>query len=242
MTIAHYLVIGANRGIGLELVRQLLQKSNSKVVATYRDASKLDDLKKLSLEKPNIGRLEFVRLDMGDDASCKAAAEEVKSRVGSLDVLIANAGINYHDTSLLKQNVDDVAAVFGTNVLGPLRISQHFAPLLSTPESSKKQPSKLIFITSELGSISQGKNGISPSYSVSKAALNMVGRKLSYELEPSKVAVGLFHPGWVQTDMGGSDAPLTAPRTVGGMLKLIDQLNLQNSGEYWQWDGQRIPW
>lgn len=71
-------------------------------------------------------------------------------------------------TDLGCRNVDDVAAVFGTNVLGPLRISQHFAPLLSTPESSKKQPSKLIFITSELGSISQGKNGISPSYSVSK--------------------------------------------------------------------------
>ncbi|ELU42879.1 hypothetical protein AG1IA_03101 [Rhizoctonia solani AG-1 IA] len=70
----------------------------------------------------------------------------------------------------------------------------------------------------------------------------MVGRKLAHELEPSNVAVVLVHPGWVQTDMGGSDAPLTAVESIGGMLKVISQVDLKNSGEYWQWDGQRLPW
>ncbi|KAG8732179.1 hypothetical protein FRC11_000235 [Ceratobasidium sp. 423] len=237
MTMAQYLVVGANRGLGLEFVRQLLQKPENRVIATYRDASKLGELNKLSSEWLNVGRLESVQLDMNDDESCKAAVNTVQSRTASIDVLIINAGINNHIHSLLEQSIDDFAKTFSNNVLGPLRITQHFAPLLNTSRLSK-----LVFITSVQGSLSRGKNSITPSYGMSKAALNMMGRKLAHELEPSNVAVVLVHPGWVQTDMGGSDAPVTPVQSIGGMLKVIDKVDLKNSGEYWQWDGQSLPW
>ncbi|KAF8688413.1 Enoyl-(Acyl carrier protein) reductase, partial [Rhizoctonia solani] len=232
-----YLVVGANRGLGLEFVRQLLQHPENSVIATYRDVTKLGELNKLSSEESAAERLALVQLDMNDDESCATAVNEVKSKAVSIDTLIINAGVNNHIDSLLEQSIDDVANVFNNNVLGPLRIAQHFAPLLNNP-----QLSKIVFITSVLGSLSGGKNSIAPSYGISKAALNMVGRKLAHELEPSNVAVVLVHPGWVQTDMGGSDAPLTAVESIGGMLKVISQVDLKNSGEYWQWDGQRLPW
>ncbi|CAE6402167.1 unnamed protein product [Rhizoctonia solani] len=237
MSGVQYLVVGANRGLGLEFVRQLLQKSGNKVVATYRDASKLEELNKLTSEPSNVERLNLVQLDMNDDGSCMAVVNEVKSKVGSIDVLITNGGINNHFDSLLEQSIEDVAITFRNNVLGPLRVTQHFVPLLN-----KQRLSKIVFITSAMGSLSRGKNSNAPSYGISKAALNMMGRKLAHELEPSNVAVVLVHPGWVQTDMGGSDAPITPLQSIGGMLKVIGQADLKNSGEYWQWDGQRLPW
>ncbi|CAE6387216.1 unnamed protein product [Rhizoctonia solani] len=236
-SVSQYLVIGANRGLGLEFVRQLLRTPENKVIATYRDASKLDELNKLGSDRSNAGRLELVRLDMNDDGSCKVAANEIQSKVGPIDVLIINAGIIDESNSLLQKNIDDLADLFQNNVLGPLRITQHFAPLLNT-----RQLSKLVFLTSQIGSISRGKNGTSPSYGISNAALNMMGRKLAHELEPSNVAVALVHPGWVQTDMGGPNAPVTPAQSISGMLKVIDKVDLKNSGEYWQWDGQQLPW
>ncbi|EUC61453.1 glycoside hydrolase family 61 protein, partial [Rhizoctonia solani AG-3 Rhs1AP] len=214
-----------------------LQTPENKVFATYRDASKLDELNQLASERSNAGRLELVQLDMNDDGSCKAAANEIQSKAGSIDVLIINAGINNHINSLLNQSIDNVSKLFSNNVLGPLRITQHFAPLLNT-----RRLSKVVFLTSYLGSISHGKNGITPAYGISKAALNMMGRKLAHELEPSNTAVVLIHPGWVQTDMGGPKAPITPVQSIGGMLKVIDKVDLKNSGEYWQWDGQKLPW
>ncbi|CAE7182678.1 unnamed protein product [Rhizoctonia solani] len=237
MASTQYLVVGANRGLGLEFVRQLLQTPENRVIATYRDASKLDELNKLSSERSNAGRLESVQLDMNDDESCKAAANEIRTKAGAIDVLIVNAGINNHIDSVLEQSVDEFSNTFKTNVLGPLRITQHFAPLFNTHRLSK-----LAFITSVQGSLTRGKTALTPSYGISKAALNMMGRKLAYELEPSNVAVVLLHPGWVQTDMGGSDAPITPAQSIGGMLKVIDKVDLKNSGEYWQWDGQSLPW
>ncbi|KAH7337501.1 hypothetical protein B0J17DRAFT_573569 [Rhizoctonia solani] len=237
MTVTQYLIVGANRGLGLEFVRQLLQKPDNRVIATYRDASKLGELNKLSSEPSNAGRLDSVQLDMNADESCKTAVNEIRSKAGSIDVLIINAGINNHIDSLLEQSIDEVANAFNNNVLGPLRITQHFVPLLNT-----RQLSKLVFITSVQGSLSRAKNSITPSYGISKAALNMMGRKLAHELEPSNVAVVLVHPGWVQTDMGGSDAPITPVQSIDGMLKVIDKVDLKNSGEYWQWDGQSLPW
>ncbi|KAJ1301215.1 hypothetical protein OPQ81_003625 [Rhizoctonia solani] len=237
MTITQYLIVGANRGLGFEFVRQLLQNPENKVVATYRDESKLNDLNGLLSERSNLGRLELVQLDMNDDDSCRVAMNQIQSKAGSIDVLIINAGINNHIDSLLEQSIDDVAKTFSNNVLGPLRITQYFVPLLNA-----RRLSKLVFITSVQGSLSRGKNGITPSYGMSKAALNMMGRKLAHELEPSNVAVLLLHPGWVQTDMGGSDAPITPVQSIEGMLKVIDQVDLKNSGEYWQWDGQNLPW
>ncbi|KAG8717161.1 hypothetical protein FRC09_014670 [Ceratobasidium sp. 395] len=170
MTFTHFLVVGANRGIGYELVHQL------------------------------------------------SAAAEVQSNLGNLDVAIVNAAVIMKSSPLLTQNLNGVADIFETNVLGPLRVCQAFVPLLRGQSSVYK----LILISSDAGSITVQKNLKSPAYGISKAALNMAGRKLAAELESSNVTVVLLHPGWVQTEMGGPGAQITPKESVAGMLKVID--------------------
>ncbi|KAG9091905.1 hypothetical protein FRC06_000329 [Ceratobasidium sp. 370] len=238
MTPTQYLVVGANRGIGFELVRQLLRNPDNRVIATYRDPKKLDNLNSLSLNKENDGRLDLVRMDMGDTESCKAAAAEVRSVAGYLDVVIVNAGVYIENTPLLSQDLNEVAGIFGTNVIGPLRICQSFTPLLK----GRSTQAKLILISSDCASLTIAKSEKAASYCISKAGLNMVGRKLAHELESFRIAVGLVHPGWVQTDMGGPNATITPQESVNGMLKLIDKLDMTNSGGYWVYSGEEHPW
>ncbi|KAG8684094.1 hypothetical protein FRC08_013908 [Ceratobasidium sp. 394] len=238
MAPTQYLVVGANRGIGFELARQLLQNPENRVIATFRDPNKLDDLNSLSLKKENDGRLRLIRMDMGDTKSCKTAAAEVRSTTEHLDVLIVNAGVYIDRTPLLNQDLDEIVGIFGTNVIGPLRICQSFAPLL---KGSSTQ-AKLILMSSDCASLTIGRDEKSASYSISKAALNMLGRKLAYELETSKIAVGLIHPGWVQTDMGGPNARISPQESINGMLKVIDRLDMTNSGGYWIYSGEEHPW
>ncbi|KAG8796512.1 hypothetical protein FRC12_021145 [Ceratobasidium sp. 428] len=238
MTFTHFLVVGANRGIGYELAHQLLQNPKHKVVATYRDASKLDDLNKLVAEQANHGRLLLTRLDMNDAESCQSAAAEVQSNLGNLDVAIVNAGVIMKSSPLLTQNLNGVADIFENNVLGPLRVCQAFVPLLRGQSSVYK----LVLMSSDAGSITVQKNLKSPAYGISKAALNMAGRKLAAELESSNVTVVLLHPGWVQTEMGGPGAQITPEESVAGMLKVIDQLSMTHSGEFWVYNGEKHPW
>ncbi|QRV81377.1 short chain dehydrogenase [Ceratobasidium sp. AG-Ba] len=236
--LTQHLVVGATRGIGLEFTRQLLKNANNGVVATYRDPNTCQNLNSLAADEINAGRLILVRMDMADTESCRAAAEEVKSKIGGLDVLIVNAGVYIGDKPLLSQNIDEVDGIFGTNVIGPLRICQAFTSLLK----DRPAQAKLVLISSDCASMTVQKNGKSPSYCISKAALNMMGRKLAHELEQENVAVGLFHPGWVQTDMGGSNAEITPQVSVRGMLGLLENLGLHNSGGYWNHSGEEHPW
>ncbi|KAG8741021.1 hypothetical protein FRC10_003444 [Ceratobasidium sp. 414] len=227
MVLTQHLVVGANRGIGFELVRQLLQNPNNRVIATYRDPKKLDGLNLLSSHKANEGRLGLVRMDMGDTESCKAAAAEVKATAGHLDVLIVNAGVYIDNTSLLGQ--------YAYTHLAP---QTSFAPLLK----GRPTQAKLILVSSDCASLTIAKCEKSASYCISKAGLNMVGRKLAYELEPLRIAVGLIHPGWVQTDMGGPNATITPQESINGMLNVIDKLDMTNSGGYWVYSGEEHPW
>ncbi|KEP45626.1 short-chain dehydrogenase/reductase SDR [Rhizoctonia solani 123E] len=233
-----FLVVGANRGIGYEFTRQLLQTPEHKVIATYRDPSSIDAFTALTANQDNRGRLALVELDMNDAEKCKSAADRVKKYLGKLNVLIVNAGKNAEKCPLLEEHLDNVADMFANNTLGPLRICQYFVPLLD----NSKPLSKVVLISSEAGSITVQKNLRSPAYGISKAALNMAGRKLSAELEPLKVSVALVHPGWVKTELGGPNAQITPEDSVAGMLEVIDKLDMTNSGEFWVYDGQNHPW
>ncbi|QRV95854.1 Tyrosine kinase family catalytic domain protein [Ceratobasidium sp. AG-Ba] len=218
--------------------RWALKNANNGVVATYRDPNTCQNLNSLAAEETNAGRLILVRMDMTDTESCRAAAEEVKSKIGRLDVLIVNAGVFIGNKPLLSQNIDEVAGIFDTNVIGPLRICQAFTPLFK----GRSAQAKLVLITSECASMTVQKSGQSPSYCISKAGLNMMGRKLAHELEQENVAVGLFDPGWVQTDMGGSNAAITPQVSVRGMLGLLENLGMHNSGGYWNYSGKEHAW
>ncbi|KAF8605265.1 CsgA protein [Ceratobasidium sp. AG-I] len=241
MSIIRYMVVGANRGIGLEFVRQL--NTSNRIVATYRDPNKIDQLQALSSDPYNSTRLHLARLDMSDAQSCKEAAEDAKAKLSVIDVLIINAGVNGNKGPLLSLDTKGTASVLDNNILGPLRICQAFVPLLKDDAAAGNDPaSKLIFLSSQRGSLEIVNDARGSAYSISKAGLNMMGRKFAYELKPSKIAVGLLHPGWVQTDMGGEDAPVTPEDSVSGMLKVIDRLNMTNTGEFWDYTGETHPW
>ncbi|KAF8605264.1 NAD-P-binding protein [Ceratobasidium sp. AG-I] len=242
MSVTRYMVVGANRGIGLEFVRQLLQNNSNHIVATYRDPNKIDQLQVLLSDLDNAGRLHLARLDMNDAQSCKEVAEDVKAKHGVIDVLIVNAGV-YVKGPLLNLDPKELTSILDNNILGPLRICQAFVPLLKNDTSAGNDAvSKLLLLSSDMSSLKLANHGNDPAYSMSKAGLNMMGRKFAYELEPSKIAVGLLHPGWVQTDMGGENAPVTPKDSVSGMLKVIDRLDATNTGGFWDYTGETHPW
>ncbi|EUC66510.1 short-chain dehydrogenase/reductase [Rhizoctonia solani AG-3 Rhs1AP] len=241
MSGARYLIVGANRGIGLEFVKQLLRKPQNIVVGTYRNSSTIDELEKLSEFPSNKGRLSLVELDMNNEQSCKDAANAARVKIGAIDILVVNAGVS-GGNALLTEEISNVSRLFDNNVLGPLRICQAFTPLLQDRSTAQDLLPKLVLLSSESGSLTVSKHGRGPAYAISKAGLNMMGRKLAHELESSGIAVGLLHPGWVQTDMGGPNAIVTPEDSVRGMLRVIENLNMGNSGGFWDHEGKQHPW
>ncbi|KAG8722577.1 hypothetical protein FRC09_006048 [Ceratobasidium sp. 395] len=237
MSSTHFLVVGANRGIGYELTRQILKTSRHKVVATYRDPSKLEALKQLFLESDHKSRLFLIQLDMNDADSCRSAARAVVDEDVSPSIVIVNAGINLPNAKLVEQDLRQVTNILDNNLLGPLRVCQAFFPSLR----KQSPPSKLVLMSSEAGSITEHRDGRSPAYGISKAALNMAGRKLSFELESEDITVALVHPGWVKTGLGGPDAEITPEDSATGILKVIEGLTMENTGEFWNYDGTHRP-
>lgn len=193
------IVTGANRGIGLEISRQL-GKLGVKVIMTARNEEKglmaCEQLKQEGLD------VSFHALDVTNEESIQQLANDVKGRFGSLDILINNAGI-YIDgkNSILDIPLDTVRKTMETNVYGPLRLSQVLAPLLRASKDGR-----IVNVSSGMGAI-EDLGGYYPSYSLSKTALNVLTIQLADALRDSGILVNSMCPGWVRTDMGGSGAP-----------------------------------
>jgi NAD(P)-dependent dehydrogenase (short-subunit alcohol dehydrogenase family) len=228
------LITGANRGIGLELVRQCLGRGD-RVFAACRAPQQAAQLKALG----GAERLTVVAMEVADEQSIRAACEAVRSQTDGLDVLINNAGIYKKGRDGLSTfEVVEMLEVFRVNSIGPLVVVREFLDLLR-----KGNAPKVANVSSEMGSIGRKHNGSEYGYSASKAALNMISRLLSFDLRRDGIAVVTFlHPGWVKTDMGGRGAPLEPEVSVRGMLAVIDSLTLADSGRFLQWDGQELPW
>ncbi len=204
------LVTGANRGIGLEVCRQLAER-DFVVLLTARDAAKA---RSAANKIANVGTVEPLVLDVADAPSIQAAAAEVASRYGYLDVLVNNAGINY-DTWETVVNADingTVIETITTNLLGPWRICQGFLPLLR-----KSRAGRIVNVSSESGSLAEMGAG-PPAYQVTKAALNALTRTLAGELRGSRILVNAVCPGWVATDMGGAGAPRSVREGAAGIV------------------------
>ena len=218
-----YLVTGANRGIGLEYCRQLKERGDN-VIAVCRSAS--DELKNLGIS---------VETDV-DITSDESVADLVKRLDGkSIDVLINNAGI-LERVSLPQLDMNSIRRQFEVNALGPLRLTQALLPNL-------KLGSKVIMMTSRMGSIEDNTSGNSYGYRMSKVALSMAGKSLSVDLKSQGIAVGILHPGLVKTRMTGfTDSGITPEQAVKGLLARIDELNLENTGTFWHSNGEILPW
>jgi len=214
------LITGANRGLGLELARQY-STAGWEVVATVRESS-------AELEELGV-RIE--QLDMRD----LDKVEGFGKRLDSLDLLIANAG-TYGPKSV--ESADDArgwSETFAVNTIAPFLLAQSVLPLVA------KAAGKLIAITSRMGSIEDNSSGGFIAYRSSKTALNSAWRSLAID-NSGRVTCAVLHPGWVQTRMGGSSAPLEPEQSIAGLRKVIDGLGPDDSGRFFSYDGTEIPW
>lgn len=232
------LVTGSNKGLGLEFVKQYLAQGEE-VVATCRNPGKAGELKELSVNFPN--KVTILEMEVTIPESRRSAYNTVKQRFGSLDMLINNAAIisggNKDQFALGEMYREDISRVFNVNSTAPLLMAEQFLDLLE-----KSGSPKIINISSRMGSISEQSGTSNYSYSASKSALNMFSRMLSNDLKEKGIIVLAFHPGHVQTDMGGSMAPMMPPESIRAMIKCIDSLTIEDTGKFLNWDGKEIPW
>ena len=214
------LITGANRGIGLEFARQY-SSDGWDVIATVREHSpELDSL-----------GVRIETLDMRDLDAVAGFGE----RLDALDLLVANAG-TYGPRS--PENGEDGAEwleTFAVNTVAPYLLARSVLPLVA------RAGGKLVAISTKMGSIEDNRSGGYIAYRSSKSALNMAWRSLAID-NRGKIVCAMLHPGWVQTRMGGSSAPLSPEDSVAGMRRVIDGLGPERSGGFFNYDGSEIPW
>ena len=214
------LVTGANRGLGLEFVRQY-RDAGWEVVATARSSS------------PELEQLEVrtETLDMGNLDALATFGERID---GPLDLLIANAGTygprDAGDAAGAREWLD----TFTVNTVAPYLLAQAVLPRV------QEAGGKLIAISTRMGSIADNSSGGFLAYRSSKTALNMAWRTLA--LANRDLTCVVLHPGWVQTRMGGANAPVTPEESISGMRRVIEGLKPADSGEFFDYQGQRVPW
>ncbi|MDC1113768.1 SDR family oxidoreductase [Methylophilaceae bacterium] len=224
------LITGSNRGIGLKLVEQYAKK-NFYVLATCRDISHADQLDSMAKQYSNI---QILALDVAQSEDIQRLANTLKKQ--PIDILINNAGI-WRSSSLNSVNKEAWLESFTTNAIAPYEIAQAFLPNILDGNLKK-----VVSITSKMGSIEDNTSGGSYIYRSSKSALNMVMRSLQHDLQSQGIATLTLHPGWVQTDMGGMNALINVDQSVVGMMEIIDNLTLENSGQFLDYAGKPIGW
>ncbi|CAL1274965.1 unnamed protein product [Larinioides sclopetarius] len=248
MRVSNVLITGANRGLGLEFVKQfiILPSPPNFVFATCRDPSKAEDLQHIAKSNPTV---KVLQLDIKDEKSFPEIRKQLEQEIGptGLNLLINNAGV------AIRTNLDNVTKEammenFEVNTVSPLLLSKELLPLLKTAASKSGNDdlscsrAAIVNITSKMGSIDDNTSGGSYSYRTSKTALNMVTRSLSVDLKPHGILCFLLHPGWVQTDMGGKSGLITPTTSVSGMMNTILQAKEKHCGLMFNYDGKLIPW
>ena len=230
-----YLITGANRGIGLELVRQLLERGEH-VFAACRRPDTATVLHDLQAYYPG-NHLVIVQLDVTDPESINTCYTAVQQHTTELDVLINNAGIGGSQEVLGTITQETLLRTYTVNSAGPILVSQQFLPMMKAGTAKK-----IINVSSGAGSITYRNQGSMYAYCASKAALNMHSKNLSMALTEFGITVIALGPGWVKTDMGGPDAQITPEESVKGMLKVIDSLTLEDTGKFYNYTGSEMPW
>ena len=226
------LITGANRGIGLELVKHYLDHG-VRVIGTYRKTTSSKELTQIC---ENHKDLKILKLDVSSDESLKNFPDKLNG--APIDIFINNAGVfGPRDSSFGNVTEQGWVAALKVNAIAPLILTQ-----LIIENLRKGSVKKLIYITSKMGSIDDNKGGGSYVYRSSKTALNAVVKSISVDLTNEGMRVALLHPGWVRTDMGGPNGLIDTKTSVSGMIKVIDGLKDSNSGSFFNYDGTNIPW
>ncbi len=226
------LVTGSNRGIGLELVRQYAT-AGWRVFACCRNPAGAKDLNNLANEYKNIS---VYALDVADTQQINSLAKQLKNE--SIDILLNNAGIYGPDDAGFG-NTDEAAWLecFKINTIAPMKMMEAFVDNVA-----KSQRKLIATMSSKMGSMADNGSGGSYIYRSSKAAINAVMVSAAIDLKPKQIKVAILHPGWVLTDMGGPHAEITVKECVNNLRRNLDNVNLDNSGTFFEIDGSVIPW
>jgi NAD(P)-dependent dehydrogenase (short-subunit alcohol dehydrogenase family) len=228
----HILVTGANRGLGLEFVRQLLGRGE-RVIAACRQPGRAVELTRLAGEHP--GHLTVVPLALPDPRSLAELVREVDALDIRIGCLVNNAGMLVSGERYGAIEAKSLQDSFAANAQGPFLLTQALAPRLA-------DDARVINVSTGLASIAGANSLFSPSYSISKAALNMATKLTSIALADRKIVVIALSPGWVSTDMGGANASLAPAQSITAMLRVIDGLKLSDSGRFFAHSGEAIDW
>lgn len=225
------LITGANRGIGLEFVRQYAA-DGWRVMACCRDPQGAAALNALAASSGD--QVTVHALDVADFSQIERLAATLQGQ--AIDVLINNAGY-YPQSSFGKIDYAAWDQAFRINTMAPMKMVECFVEHVA-----RSGLRKIVTLSSKMGSLADNGSGGSYLYRTSKAAANMVMKSLAIDLKPRGIALSTLHPGWVKTDMGGPDALITPQQSVAGMRAVIAALSLQNAGRFIAYDGQEIPW
>ena len=227
------LITGANRGLGLGLVKKYLE-NNEKVFCTTRNISKSKELKLLKEKHTN--NLEICELDLLDKDSPNILSNFLVNK--PIDLFINNAGVIGQSAQHFKSiSLNPWIEVLKVNLIAPLLITQSI--IKNIEKSSEK---RIYILSSKVGSIEDNKSGGMYVYRSSKTALNQIVKSLSIDLKPIGISVISLHPGWVRTEMGGPNALMSVEESVNGMFGVISNTNISNSGQFINYNGTEIPW
>jgi NAD(P)-dependent dehydrogenase (short-subunit alcohol dehydrogenase family) len=225
------LITGANRGIGLALVKAYASRRD-KVIATVRATSDCFELD--AFVKTAAKWVEVIEMDVADAAEIGRARRKLEAE--PIDVLINNAGIGGPERqTATDMDFDGLIETLNINTIAPLRVATAFLP------NVKAAKGKIITLSSQMGQV-QSASTDSLAYRVSKAAVNKLMRGLAAELKPQGIPVLIVHPGWVKTDMGGEGAQLTSDQSASQLQKLIDKLDIASTGKFLAWNGKELAW
>ncbi|XP_066594546.1 C-signal [Prorops nasuta] len=242
------LVTGSNRGLGLGLIRHLTKRpGTAKIFATCRNAAKAEELQEIA-EKS--GKVHIIEIDLLDSKNYKIIVDKVEREVGDkgLNVLFNNAGVSSKFTRLGIVKESQIIEAFQINTVAPILLTKALLPLLKKAAKYSQlnglsiEKAAVINMTSVLGSITENETGGFYPYRCSKAALNAATKSMSLDLKPDHILVTCIHPGWVKTDLGGSNAPMDVNSSVTAILNTLESLSEKHNGCFLQYDGQFLPW
>ncbi|HEX5489480.1 MAG TPA: SDR family oxidoreductase [Rhodanobacteraceae bacterium] len=228
------LVTGANRGLGLAFVSELLDRG-ARVLACCRDPAGANVL--AALRAAHGEQLAVHRLDVADPDAIAALPQAAAKHLQRVDLLINNAGVLVSGERFGNVRAEALAESFAVNASAPLLITQALAPLLALGNKPR-----VLCISSQIASIAQSASFRTMSYAMSKAALNMATKRLAAELGPRGIVVLAAHPGWLKTEMGGTGATLSAADSAHALLGLIERAGTQEAGKFLAYDGAELPW
>jgi len=230
---SNIMIVGATRGIGLELTKQYAEEGNS-VIACARDTGSASLLDELASGSDNIT---IEQLDVANPSSIEEASNKIGDRAIDTVIIVAGAvGGMPENQSIDNIDIEEWHRTLDTNTIGPLLVAKAFKDNLVASGNGN-----LMILSSQLGASTWPMGGMY-IYSTTKAAVGKAGKILSLDWAEEPIIVSIMHPGWVQTDMGGPTAEITAEESASGIRNVINGLTKEDSGNFYKWNGEIHPW